>query len=182
MILVRHSRRKIRILWLRLVWKLGRRKIKVGRDTDIARGAEVDCRHGGEIDIGDRCVIHSGAKILTYGGKIKLGTNVSVNPFTILYGQGGLTIGDNVAIAAHCVVIPANHAISLSPVPMRDRPLTREGITIGSDVWIGAGVRILDGVNIGDGCVLAAGAVVTKSTEKNGIYAGIPARLLRFRQ
>lgn len=182
MLFARHSRRKIRMLWLRLTWKLGHKKIKVGRGTDIALGAEISCRHGGEIEIGDKCVIHSGAKILNYGGKVKLGNNVSVNPFTILYGHGGLTIGDNVAIAAHCVVIPANHAISLSPTPMKGRPLTKEGIIIGSDVWIGAGVRILDGVHIGDGCVLAAGTVVTKSTERNGIYAGVPARLLRFRQ
>lgn len=170
------------MLWLRLIWKIGRRKVKVGRDADIAWDAQVDYRHGGEIDIGDKCSIRSGAKLLPHGGKIKLGNNVSVNPFTILYGQGGLTIGDNVAIAAHCVIIPANHEISLSPVPMKDRKLIRKGITIGSDVWIGAGVRILDGVCISDGCVLAAGAVVTKSTEKNGIYAGVPARLLKFRQ
>lgn len=182
MLLGRHSRRKIRMLWLRLTWKIGREKIKAGRGADIAWGAEVSCRHGGEIEIGDRCVVHSGAKILTYGGKIKLGHNVSINPYTILYGHGGLTIGDNVAIAAHCVIIPANHAISLSAAPMKGRPLTKTGITIGSDVWIGAGVRLLDGVSVADGCILAAGAVVTKSTDKNGIYAGVPAKLLKLRQ
>lgn len=54
-------------------------------------------------------------------------------------------------------------------------------VEIGSDVWIGAGVMILDGVNIADGSIIAAGSVVTKPTEPFGIYAGIPARMIRKR-
>lgn len=62
-------------------------------------------------------------------------------------------------------------------------PLARyeAGIDIGSDVWIGREVRIFHGVNISHGSVIAERSLVKKSTEPFGIYAGIPARLKRFR-
>lgn len=178
--MLRHPRREAKMLLLRLLWKLSGKKIHVGPNSEISLGAHMSCKEGGEISIGSGCHIHSGARLLTYGGNIKIGNNVSINPFTILYGHGGLIIGNNVAIAAHCVVIPANHRTSLGPI--KGSPLTKEGITIGSNVWLGAGVRVVDGVSIADGCILGAGAVVTKSTKENGIYAGVPAKLLRFRQ
>ncbi len=37
------------------------------------------------------------------------------------------------------------------------------------------GAIIMPGVTIAEGCVVAAGAVVTRSTEPNGLYAGNPA-------
>ncbi len=54
-------------------------------------------------------------------------------------------------------------------------------VIIGNDVWIGNDVRILSGVTIGDGAVIGCGAVVTKDLEPYGIYAGIPAKLIRKR-
>ncbi len=58
---------------------------------------------------------------------------------------------------------------------------SRIQVRIGNDVWIGSNVQIMEGVTIADGCVVAAGAVVTKDTEAYGIYAGVPARLIRKR-
>lgn len=54
-------------------------------------------------------------------------------------------------------------------------------IEIGNDVWIGNGVQILSGVTIGDGAVVGCGAVVTKDLKPYGIYAGVPAKLIRKR-
>ena len=71
--------------------------------------------------------------ILSYGGHIEIGDQTSVNPYTVLYGHGGLVIGRKVRIAAHCVVIPANHGIALGAA-ITDQPETKLGITIGDDV------------------------------------------------
>ena len=54
-------------------------------------------------------------------------------------------------------------------------PSDDEDVIIKRDVWIGANATILKGVTIEEGCVIAAGAVVTRSTEPFGIYAGVPA-------
>jgi acetyltransferase-like isoleucine patch superfamily enzyme len=159
-------------------WREG---IVVGPGAIIRAGAVVQREGGGVIEIGPRSHIHPGAMLLSYGGDIRLGARCSVNPYSVLYGHGGLTIGDHVRIAAHCVIIPSNHGFALNGVPIGEQPETRQGIRIGNDVWLGAGVRVLDGAVIGDGCVIAAGAVVRGTLEANGVYAGVPARLIRMR-
>jgi len=155
--------------------------INVGKKTRIHFSSSVRPRGGGGISIGSRCRIHSDVKIWSYGGHIELGDDCSVNPFSILYGHGGLKIGNGVRIAAHTVIIPANHGFERRDVPIFNQPATRHGIVIEDDVWIGAGARILDNVIIRTGCVVAAGSVVTKNTEPFGIYAGVPARKIRDR-
>ena len=155
---------------------------RTGRNAIVMRGAVLNCEQGGTIDIGDRTVIHRGAMLLPYGGFIRLGRRCSVNPYSILYGHGGLVIGDHVRIAAHCVIVPANHGIALDGGPIASQPLSKRGIRIGNNVWLGAGVRVLDGAVIGDGCVVAAGAVVRGELHPCGIYGGVPARLLGWRK
>lgn len=156
--------------------------VAIGRRAIIMPGAKVSRELGGSIRIGERSVIHPGAMLLSYGGFIRLGANCSVNPYSVLYGHGGLVIGDNVRIAAHCVIVPANHGIALDGGPIASQPLSKRGIRIGNNVWLGAGVRVLDGAVIGDGCVVAAGAVVRGELHPCGIYGGVPARLLGWRK
>ncbi len=54
-------------------------------------------------------------------------------------------------------------------------------VCIGNDVWLGEGVKIMEGVTIGDGVVVAAYSVVTKDLEDYGVYAGVPAKLVKYR-
>ncbi len=56
-----------------------------------------------------------------------------------------------------------------------------QGVTLGHDVWIGHQVRLMPGITIGNGVAVGARAVVTKDLEPYGIYAGVPARLVRMR-
>lgn len=65
--------------------------------------------------------------------------------------------------------------------PINQQGHTERDIIIGNDVWIGFGAQIMSGVTIADGCVIGAGAVVTKDTVKNGVYGGVPARLIKMR-
>lgn len=170
------------MLFLYTVWFSITRGIKVGGGSIIHPGARVSKLGGGSITIGRNCILHSGSLLATYGGSIRLGDNVTVNDYSILYGHGGLEIGDGVRIAAHVVIIPANHGIEPDRA-IHVQPMNAVGIRIGTDVWIGAGVRILDGSDVANGCVLAAGAVVlaTLETEAMGIYGGVPARKISSR-
>lgn len=133
------------------------------------------------ISLGRECVIHQYAMLLTYGGTIEIGDHCSVNPFCILYGHGGLKIGDKVRIAAHTVMIPAEHGHSALDSPIMDQEMTGKGIVVGDDVWIGTGACILDGVTIGGGAIVGAGAVVTRDVEPYAVVAGTPARKLKSR-
>lgn len=138
--------------------------------------------HGGEIIVDENTEILYGVLLMTYGGFIKIGKNCSINPYTVLYGHGGLTIGNDVLIAGHCLIIPANHVFLDIKTPINLQGETRKGIIIENNVWIGSGCRILDGVTIGEGAIIAAGTVVNKNVEPFTIVGGVPAKLIKTRQ
>lgn len=138
-------------------------------------------RGGGAISIGKRTSLDRGVILRAYGGVIRIGSDCSINPYAVIYGDGGLVIGNGVRIAAHTVIVPADHIFSDPDKFIFEQGESRLGITIEDDVWLGAGVRVLDGVNIKKGTVVGASAVVTKSTEPFGVYVGIPAKKISSR-
>jgi acetyltransferase-like isoleucine patch superfamily enzyme len=157
------------------------KNIRVGAFSSILPGAFFSCDDEASIDIGRYCEIHPYARLMTYGGDITLGDYCSVNPYTILYGHGGLHIGSRVRIAAHVVIIPANHGIDAMDVPIMLQDVENLPVTIHDNVWIGAGAKILAGVVIYSGAVIGAGAVVTRHVPENAVVAGVPARVLYIR-
>lgn len=58
---------------------------------------------------------------------------------------------------------------------------TQNDVVINEDVWIGARVMILQGVNIGRGAIIAGGSVVKKDVLPYSLYAGIPAKFIKFK-
>src|SRR5437016_1625908 len=161
--------------------------VHVDRSIYIAASAKIqintdDCVLGGGVRISKGVIISDGVIIAPYGGSIEIGASAYVGPYCVLYGHGGLTIGRNAMIAAHTIIVAANHAIAQLDVPMGRQPLTMKGIAIGEDVWIGAGCKILDGVHIGNGTVIGAGSVVTKDIGAYLIALGVPAKVVGSRQ
>ncbi|MEA5503465.1 acyltransferase [Halotia wernerae UHCC 0503] len=156
--------------------------IHIHEKSRISPTANIECRFGGSITIGNSTEILDYVMLLTYNGNIEIGENCSINPFTIIYGHGGVKIGNDVLIAAHTIIIPSNHNFSSLDKPIRIQGNTSLGIVIEDNVWIGAGCKILDGVTIGQGSVIAAGAVVNKSIESYSVVAGVPAKLIKKRR
>ena len=159
-----------------------RGNVTLGRRTFIAAGAELVAGRGEEIILGSGCMVHRGALLYPYGGRIVIGDNVGINPYCVIYGHGGVTIGNDVMIATGCVIIPANHNIGDPNVPMHSQGLTAKGIVIEDDVWLAARVTVLDGVRIGRGAVIGAGAVVTRDIPAHAIAVGVPARVVGSRR
>jgi len=159
------------------------KNIMVGSDVSISSNVTIICHDkSSSIKIGDNCIIKNYSMLMTYpGGYIQIGNNCSINPFCVLYGHGGLVIGNNVRIATHCVMIPANHNFQKLDKPITTQGLNKRGIKIGDDVWIGASVTILDGCQIGSGAVIGAGSVVNKDVAPNCVVAGTPAKIIKYR-
>ena len=158
------------------------KNIVLGNNVLIGEYAILDGnseKYSQSIIIGDNTYLTSFAMIDVQGGFVKIGKNCSVNPFCVLYGHGGLEIGDGVRIAAKTTIIPANHRFDRIDVPQYKQSLTKKGIKIEDDVWIGTNVTILDGVNIHRGSVIGGGAVVTKDVPEYSVAVGVPAKVIK---
>lgn len=155
--------------------------VRIGKNLYCEKDVDLNTLFGGSISLGDNCYLLQGCKLITYGGNITIGNNTSINPYSILYGQGSITIGSNVRIAAECAIVAFNHIFSSMDIPISHQGIEAKGIIIEDDVWLGNGVKVLDGITLGKGCVVGAGSVVTHSTEPFGIYVGVPAKLIKKR-
>jgi len=152
---------------------------RFGADCQIGPGPFARGYSG--LNIGHRCHLDTGSILHAYGGSISLGHCVYIGPYSVIYGHGGVEIGDGTLVAMGCAIISFNHTITGRGELILSQPDVPKKTTIGSDCWIGAGVHVLAGVTIGNGCVIGAGAVVTKDIPEYSIAAGNPARVMRER-
>lgn len=153
----------------------------------ISKFADIeDSCTGSIITISERTVIDSFVKIKAAGGNgnISIGADSYINSGTVLYIGNGITIGNNVLIAANCTLAPVNHEFCFANKTIIEQRFkqSRGGIIIGSDVWIGANTVILDGAIVPSGVVIGAGSVVKDILEGYKIYGGNPLRLLGERR
>lgn len=154
----------------------------LGDNVSIGAYAKLSNRGHGSIEIGDNTHIDDFVVLETRrGGSIKIGSNSGINAFSVVYGAGGVTIGNNTRIASHTVIVASNHMFDDRTKNIYEQGVSKKGIVIGNDVWVGAGVRILDGVHIGDHSVIGAGSVVTRDIPENSVAVGVPARVMRSR-
>ncbi|NKJ38878.1 acyltransferase [Rhizobium sp. SG570] len=154
--------------------------LTISRSTKIPLGTTIIWKRG-SVRIGAKGHFRKGVVIDAQKGNIDIGNHVSFNEYTILLGSGGISIGNDVRIAAHAMVVSFDHNFDDLTQPIRQQGLTRKPVVIEDDVWIGAGAKILGGSHIARGCVIGANAVVKGKTEPYGIYVGAPARLLKWR-
>lgn len=104
---------------------------------------------------------------------LKVGDNVFINSNALLMARGGITIEDDVMLAANVQLLSNNH-------DEYDRQvLTCKPILIKNGAWIGAGASILPGVSIGKYAIVGAGAIVTKDVPDYGVAVGIPAKIVK---
>lgn len=160
-------------------------RVKIGRGARLGRctiaiNHKVNDERRYPIEIGERTIIHDNTLISSQGGFVCIGNDVSLNDFSVIYGHGGVVIGNGTRIAASTVIVSSAHGI--------DDPHTKiaeswfgKGIQIGDDVWLGAGVRVLDGITIGNRSVIGAGSVITKNIPAAVVAVGVPARVLKQR-
>ncbi|MFT4182464.1 MAG: acyltransferase [Rhizobium sp.] len=154
--------------------------LQISRHTKVRWGTTILWKDG-RVTIGERAYIRKGAVIDAQRGSIDLGDHVSLNDYAVLLGRGGITIGNDVRIAAHAMVVSFDHNFDDVTQPIRLQGVTKKPVVIEDDVWIGAGAKILGGSHIAKGCVIGANAVVKGKTEPYGVYVGSPARLLKRR-
>lgn len=137
-----------------------------------------DSAKGSRIIVGPNSYIDAFVKFKAAGGTgdIVIGSHSFINSGCILYIGNGIVVGDNVSIAANCVLAPTSHEFEDRNTLHQNqgfRP-SRGGIRIENDVWVGAGSVLLDGATLNVGCVIGACSLVRGPTDPYGIYAGNP--------
>ena len=105
--------------------------------------------------------------------RIKIGKNVFINGNFLAMARGGITIEDDVQIAANVQLLTNNHA------PYDRAVLTCRPIYIKKGAWIGAGATILPGVSIGKYAIVGAASVVTRDVPDFAVVVGNPAKIIK---
>ncbi len=165
-----------------------RRLIRCGLGVTLADHTRVDAMSHQGVQLGNGTSLGRNSRIECTGSLSHLGrgfvagNNVGLGTDCLFGAAGGIWIGDDTIIGNFVSMHSEDHNFDDPRVPIRDQGVRHEGIHIGRGCWIAAKVTVLDGVTLGDGCIVAAGAVLTRGTyADDGIYGGVPARLLKVR-
>jgi len=158
--------------------------IRLGRGSYLDEGVYIHACPGG-VSIGKNTLVMHGAILHVYNFRnlphagIHIGDDSLIGEYTVIRGQGGVTIGNRVYTSPMTQLIAVNHVYSDPHRPFIEQGITAEGIVIEDDVWLGANAVVTDGVRVGKGAVVAASAVVTKDVPPHTVVAGIPARVIK---
>ena len=158
--------------------------IRLGHGAYLDHNTYIHACPGG-VEIGPRTIVMHGAVLHVYNFRelphagIRIGEDSLISEYTVIRGQGGVSIGDRVYTSPFVQIVAVNHVFDDPARPFVDQGITAEGITIEDDVWIGSGAIVCDGVRIGKGAVVSAGAVVTHDVPPHMVVAGVPARVIR---
>ena len=107
---------------------------------------------------------------------IKIGNNVEIGYMVFMDNRRPslITIEDNATITSMCNIL--THDLSMRYI--NGTEIIGE-VRICKGAFIGVNSTIMPGVTIGKKCIIGCGSVVTKDTEPNYIYAGVPAKKIK---
>jgi acetyltransferase-like isoleucine patch superfamily enzyme len=157
-------------------------RIFLGERVSIEGDVHLDARGAG-IRIGDDAQICLGTylKDENADGYIHVGTHSYIGDHSIIFGNRGVEIGNDVLVAPQLVIVPYQHNFHDRSKLIREQGGLQDKVVIEDDVYLGMAVRVLFGVTIGRGSVVGAGSVVRKNLPPYVIAAGVPARIIRER-
>ena len=157
-----------------------------------------------QITIGNNCVIACGAVIYE---NVKIADNCLISEYSIIregvelmgdniIGGGvliqyGVTIGERTRILNNSIIssnskIGSDNFISWGVTTVSDKSFGGNGYDenvvgpqIGNCNNVGPNTTILSNIHIGDNNTIGASSLVSKSIADNGVYYGVPAKLVR---
>ena len=132
---------------------------------------------GSNVRIDDFCIL---------SGEIALGNYIHIGAYCALYGKFGIQMEDFTGLSPRCTVFSATDDFSgeylISPmVPDESTNVTGGKVLIKQYSQIGAGTILMPSITIEEGVAVGAMSLVKKSLPEWGIYAGIPAKIIKPR-
>lgn len=123
-------------------------------------------------------------------GEIIIGKECHISQNSMLYGYGGIHIGNNSTLSAGAKIYsltsmaynPYDRSEIVSIVPYTGKSPTLEGpVVFGNNVWIGIDTVVSPGVALGDNTFVKSFSIVNSSFEENSYAGGTPAVYIRDR-
>lgn len=123
-------------------------------------------------------------------GEIVIGKNCHISQNTMIYGYGGVTIGDNSTMSAGSKIYsltsiaynPFNPSEIVSIVPYTGKSPTLIGpVVFGNNVWIGIDSIVSPGCTLEDNVFAKSQSIINSSFTENSYIGGSPAKKIRNR-
>jgi acetyltransferase-like isoleucine patch superfamily enzyme len=152
---------------------------RLGNGVTVGRGVIV--RHPETFEIGDGVFFGDHAVIQgRVEGTCVIGARTWIGPQSY-FDARDLVIEESVGWGPGAKVLGSAHTGRPSDVPVIQTELEIKPVRIGAWADVGVNAVILPGVTVGKGAIIGAGAIVTADVPPFAVAAGVPARVLKFR-
>jgi acetyltransferase-like isoleucine patch superfamily enzyme len=144
-------------------------------------GPDVVVKHPETFEVGDAVFIGAQTMIQgRYDGRCHIGNHVWIGPHAY-FDARDLVLEDYVGWGPGAKVLGSSHTGEPTDVPIICTALNIKPVVIGRGADIGTNATILPGVHVGAHSIVGAGAVVTENVPEYAVVAGVPAKMIRFR-
>jgi acetyltransferase-like isoleucine patch superfamily enzyme len=142
---------------------------------------EVVLKHPETMEIGNS--VFFGAQTMIQGrfdGTCRIGNHVWIGPHSY-FDARHLVLEDYVGWGPGAKVLGSSHTGNPIDLPIIATELKIDPVVVGYGADIGTNATLLPGVHVGAHSIVGAGAVVTTDVPDYSIVAGVPAKVLRYR-
>jgi len=151
----------------------------VGDDLQVS--PSVVFKHPETMQFGDSVFIGAQTMIQgRYDGTCKIGNHVWIGPHAY-FDARDIILEDYVGWGPGAKVLGSTHTGDPIDVPIIATGLVIQPLRVGFGADIGMNASLLPGVRVGAHSIVGAGSVVTHDIPEYAIVAGVPAKVLRFR-
>lgn len=145
-------------------------------------GPGVVMKHPESMEVGNTVFIGSQTMIQgRYDGTCRIGNHVWIGPHAY-FDARNLILEDYVGWGPGAKVLGSSHTGEPVDIPIIATELSIEPVVIGYGADVGTNATVLPGVHVGAHSIVGAGAVVTTDVPEYAVVAGVPARLIRYRE
>lgn len=165
-------------LMRRAMWRALARRVGHG----LSVGSGVGFKHLETFEVGAGVFI--GAQTYIQGrinGRCVIGDHVWIGP-QCYFDARDLIVEEYVGWGPGAKVLGSTHVGVPVEIPIIQTDLEIKQVKVEAWADIGVNAVILPGVTVGKGSIIGAGAVVTEDVPPFAIVAGVPAKLLRWRE
>lgn len=150
-----------------------------GAGLQVGQGVSV--RHPETFEIGEGVFIGDQAVLQgRHDGRCIIGDRAWIGPQSFLDARD-LVLGRYVGLGPGVRILGSEHTGRPAALPVVMTDLAIEPVRIDDGADVGMGAMVLPGITVGANAIVGAGAVVTRDVPARATAAGVPARVIGWR-